>query len=124
MPRKKREIWLFEPWSDPAVGREHLVQIISAGSRDGKAWVKWKHLDGDQVGRTREEYLPLPLRPEGLTAEFCQACELAVDRERGIEASQAVGKIIRVIFGRSASGTVEPEAFAPVVEEQVNDSNT
>lgn len=112
MPRKRREVWPFSPYGEPVEGCEYLALVLKA-DREGR--VRLRHLDGDQAGRTIDITLPLPIRPEGLTAEFAVSVGLT---PQDAEFPRAIGKVVCVVFTRLHLGGLEIVSFAPSGKEE------
>lgn len=113
MPRKKSPNWPYLPYGNPVAGREYLAVVLSVDRAGDEGIIRLKHLDGDQVGRTVELRLPLPIRPEGLGADFCRACGLIVDPQQGVDPTRAVEKVLRVVFGPSPNGELQVASLKP-----------
>lgn len=119
MPRKKRVLWEYAQYADQVPGHKYLMGVDCVHP-DGR--IRLTHRDGDQEGRTVEMTLPLPIRPQGITAEFCRACSLTVDPEHGTEPDQAVGRMLCAVFGKSSRGVLEIVSFAAAEEGNSHDT--
>jgi hypothetical protein len=69
--------------------------------------------DADHLGQRTQVLLPVPVRPEGTTADFLRACGSEVAVGRSINPRSAVGVMVGVKFGPSSAGAMVPIAFEP-----------
>lgn len=97
MPRR----WLITVKDCPQLTFLHwyvvrVRRVAPAGS--AAMCVTLEHLAEDQAGRTHSVSLPLPVRPEGLTAEFLRTAGVEVAVGTKIDPTAAVGQMLSVRF--------------------------
>jgi hypothetical protein len=76
MPRRKMNIVTTEPWPAIRKGSAYQVRIksVTLNKAAGFLQVTVENLHPEQLGRTHEAKLPLPLRPGNRTCAFLAAC--------------------------------------------------
>jgi hypothetical protein len=115
MPRKWEEtVKPFEPLKE---NHRYLLQV-SGVSKCSKAAIclTLEHVAGhSQAGRVHTLTLPLPIRPDGLTAEFFRAVGIQVQVDTKVAPKDAFGRQVYVKFSL-AEGQNEPKVvtFEPV----------
>jgi len=111
MPRK----WIIEvePWPalDPERWYTVQVQSIHRIKKPAGLGTTLLYLDDEQSGRTQEVVLPLPVRPEGLTAQFFIACDMEVVSGQCIEPLKVLGCVVQARF-KAGGLDGKPEAYA------------
>jgi hypothetical protein len=63
-----------------------------------------EYLDDDQAGRTHEVFLPLPIRPAGLTASLFTAAGVDLAVGKTVNPKDAIGAIVGVHIAPTEAG--------------------
>lgn len=115
MPHKWQET--IQLWKQLSVSRDYrcLVLEIVRSTKPRGIRVTLQHLDEPQCGRTHTFDIALPLRPEGIGAEFFRACGLDIAVRGQVAPRDAIGAMIRVGFA-SGDGNLRPVRFKPKEE--------
>ena len=106
------------PWPDYRDGqsyRSRVVRVAKSTKPSGLA-VQLEHLDSEQEGRGLQVVLPLPPRPEGLTASFFRACGMEIAIGARIVPKDAVGAIVAALVSCQPGGQASVAAFEPIKE--------
>ncbi len=109
--------WYETPEDFPALkpGRKYLVYCLDIDKvrKPLGLEVVIEYIEGEQNGRRQTISLPLPIRPEGLTKDFFQACGQSIIVGRKIPIKSTVtGKRLLIEFGQDLSDNLlRPVAF-------------
>lgn len=90
---------------------EVSVAKLSVLKRLQHAEVTIQHGKGEQEGRRHVVHLSLPIRHQGMTAEFFQACGFTVAQGTTIRPAEAVGKTLDVRFRLDGDGGAVASSF-------------
>jgi hypothetical protein len=84
-----------------ALGKSHRALVLGAkaNNKAKELRIELRHLDHEQEGRVQKVILPLPVRPNGTTAEFFRAVGVDVAIAAEIRPDDAVGRVVLVCFG-------------------------
>jgi len=125
MPRKL--ILEVKKRPKPIAKRRYILRIdaIEKGKSHDDYWnsstgivASIEFLNKEQTGRKDLLFLPLPIYPDSLTADFFRACGIDISFNKKIRAEKATGSIITIVFGTHPNSTgVIPIAFKPILEE-------
>ena len=97
----------------------YLMKVLGISKSKSPAGlqVELEHLDKSQAGRRHTVSLPLPCRPEGLTAAFLKAAGLDVSIGT-VTPADAVGAILKIRLEPAPDGKgYQAVAFEPVRKE-------
>ena len=83
------------------MGKSHRALVLGAkaNNKAKELRIELRHLDHEQEGRVQKVILPLPVRPNGTTAEFFRAVGVDVAIAAEIRPDDAVGRVVLVCFG-------------------------
>jgi len=116
MPRK----WSFKIEDWPALAAAfYLMKVLGVSKSKSPAGllVEPEQLDKSQAGRRHTVSLPLPCRPEGLTAAFFRAAGLDVSIGT-VTPADAIGTILKARMEPAPDGKgYQAVAFEPVRKE-------
>jgi hypothetical protein len=83
-----------------------------------------EYLDNDQGGRTHEVFLPLPIRPAGLTASLFNAAGVDLAVGKTVNPKAAVGAIVGVRGAPTETGEWTVAGFEKLGKEDGNESDS
>ena len=111
----------IQPWKQLSVSMLYLCLVleVTRSTKPRGIRVTIQHLGEPQAGRTHTFIIALPLRPEGLGADFFRACGLGIAVGGQVAPRDAIGVTIRVRFAPSEDGNYNPVTFKP--KEENND---
>ena len=124
MARKWFEI--PQEYPDIIVGHLYSVRVIKVEKNRSPRGIciTVQHLSQDQDGRRHSFILPLPIHPEGITAEFFRACgtEIVVGHKFAPQ-KDAMGAEINIAFTTGVTNDgLEPVAFKPISKENSDET--
>jgi len=102
----------------------YLMKVLGISKSKSPAGllVELEHLDKSQAGRRHTILLPLPCRPDGLTARFLIAAGLDVSIDSVVTPADAVGATLRVRLEPAPDGKgYQAVAFEPMRKEPKNE---
>lgn len=109
-----------EPWQKLIAGRAYSMRVLSVGKSKAAKGIRviLEHLDATQAGRKQEIVLPLPLHPDGITADFFRACGMQVATGDSISPKDVIGMTVNVRFASTPDDKHQPTAFEPAPDEE------
>jgi hypothetical protein len=119
--RKWTEI--VKPYSELVKYKAYRTCIKNVARVDKTIEVQLEFLDQPQQFRRLTIHLPLPIRPEGLTADYFTACGLEVVPEARIAPHETIGSVIVVTFDKTSdSSSYQPVNFKPISRGESHES--
>ena len=121
--RKWTEI--VKPWPRLYSNRLYTVRVVSIGKQDdGKSMLlEVEFLKDQQKGRRLLDSLELPIRLQGLTANFFRACGQGVKLQARLSPMDTVGCTINVQLEKDTNDNWQIVKFKPITQEQNDESN-
>ena len=106
------------------VSHKAYVTSIKNITRVGKRIeVQLEFSEQPQQGRRLTTHLPLPIRPEGLTADYFVACGLEVIPQAKITPNETIGSVIVVTFDKTSGSLCwQPVNFKSISRGESNES--
>ncbi len=106
------------PYGVLEIGKPYLAVVfhIEKKGREKALLVRLRHLDSSQDGRVQEVSLPLPVLPNGRTAQFLGACGANLPGGRHVSIDEVLGKRVRMVF-RAVEDDNEIVEFMPIDQE-------
>lgn len=94
-------------------GNWYKVGVVTAEVLKRKKWVEvtLRHGKGEHEGRCHVVQLALPIRPNGITAEFFRACGFEVSEGTTVRPSEVVGRTLEVKFQIDLTGMAVVSSF-------------
>lgn len=112
--------WTETVKSFPQIQREHLYNLrvvdIRKNTLTKMMEVTLEFLESDQLERRITAHLSLPIRPDGLTAEYFRSCRMEVKPQVKISPRDTIGSELVARFEKAASGDWQPIHFEPVTQ--------
>lgn len=98
--------WLetVKDWPKFKPGQYYLAEILKIKKQCKQIQVSLRFLEEEMRERTLTIHLPLPIRPEGVTADYFRACGLAVSPLVPICPNDTLGSQIRIQLKPSDTG--------------------
>jgi hypothetical protein len=107
---------IIKPYSDLAKGKAYTVRVknIHKATTAEAMEVTVEFVEPSQQGRRFTVHLSLPIRPQGLTADFFAACGIDITPQAKITPRSALGCLIQVVFEKTPDGPAwQPIEFQP-----------
>lgn len=120
--------WVEEIKPHPRLRSDRLYRVrvvdISKNAESDAMEVTFELLEGNQSGRRLRSLLSLPIRPEGLTAEYFRSCHVEVNPQAKISPRDTVGCEIVARFEQVSDGASwQATHFEPVPQKEEGENN-
>ena len=120
--------WIEEVKPYPQLRKDRLYRVrvvdISKNGESDAMEVTFEFLDSNQSGRRHRIPLSLPIRPDGLTAEYFRSCHIGITPQAKISPRDTVGCEIAARFEQAADNlSWQPTHFEPVPQKEEGESN-
>ena len=111
------------PWPDLKNGQSYPVQVSNIEKLPKEQTIRITvHFQGKQMRKRRLCFsLTLPIRPDGIAADFFGACGISVAANMKISPRQALGKVLHVQFEKGPDGAYQPTCFEAIHQETVHE---
>jgi hypothetical protein len=122
--KSRKEQIIMRKWTEivkffPQIRREHPYNLrvvdIRKNTETQKMDVTLEFLESDQFERRITAHLSLPIRPNGLTADYFRSCRVEVKPRAKISPRNTIGSEIIARFEEAADGAGwQPIHFEPI----------
>ena len=109
--------WMLKVHDHKALvsGRSYRVRVneIKKPVRINYFTIKLEHMSKQYKGRVDTITLPLPVRPDGLAAQFFASCGFNVAVDTELTPQDAVGRHLCAILNMDSEGKIQAVTFKP-----------
>jgi len=119
----RKWIETVKPYPELVKHRPYSTCIKNVTRVDKTIEIQLEFLDQPQQGRRLTIYLPRPIRPEGLTADYFMACGFELIPRTKIAPHETIGSVIVVTFDKTSdSSRWQPVNFKPILQGEYHES--
>jgi len=128
--KSRKEQSIMPKWAEivksfPQIRREHPYNVrvveIRKNTETKTMELTLEFLGPDQLGRRITAHLSLPIRPNGLTADYFRSCRVEVKPRARISPRNTIGSEIVVRFEEAAGSDWQPIHFEPISKGEENE---
>ena len=102
----------------------YTCKTISLKNKGKDAFgVTFELLNKNQIGRHISVDLPLPVRPQGITISFFQACGFDLEVGQKFALEETIGKKLQCLFAATDNINYEIISFKPIINKENNHAN-
>ncbi|MBI9018563.1 MAG: hypothetical protein JEZ07_15025 [Phycisphaerae bacterium] len=117
--------WTITIHDFPALQNKYYTcKVISLKNKGKVAFgVTFELLSRNQTGRHISIDLPLPVRPQGITIRFFQACGFNLEVGQKFALEDTIGKKLQCFFADTDKVDSETISFKPIINKENNHAN-